>query len=190
MTMAIPGVRLISARKLERLRAEVASSAAQTAAARAELARVREECEARAAELAGQLRAAQDLLARRPAARPAATTAGPPPVARELIGVADRLVDLTGAGTPRDGEQVLAALRWMQSRTDALLSACDVERIEDSGPVDFQRHEVLGSRAAPEEDLLDHIADTVRPGYAWHGSVLRPQQVIAYVDSDEATGSW
>jgi molecular chaperone GrpE (heat shock protein) len=40
---------------------------------------------------------------------------------------------------------------------------------------------VVGSRAAPSDVFADQIADTVRPGYAWRGSLLRPQQVIAYV---------
>jgi molecular chaperone GrpE (heat shock protein) len=185
MNISIPGLRLISARKLHQFRQEAAEASAQTAAARAELAQVREECATRTAELTQLLRDAS----RASAGAGAAGGGAPPPVARELIGVADRLVDLTGAGAPQDGEQVGAALRWMRSRTEALLSACDVVRIEDGGPVDFQRHEVLGNRAAPNDDLLDHIADTVRPGYAWHGSVLRPQQVIAYVESDEATGT-
>lgn len=115
--------------------------------------------------------------------------AGPPPVVHELVGVADRLVDLTGSGAPSDPQQASAALSWLELRTQTLLAACDVLRIEDRGPLDLHRHQVVASRAAPSDDLVDQIADTIRPGYAWHGSLLRPQQVVAYIPADEVSES-
>jgi hypothetical protein len=111
-----------------------------------------------------------------------ATAEGEPPaVVRELVRLADRLPDLTGENAPRDPEQAAVITRWLEERARALLTACDVVPVEDSGPLDLGRHEVVGTRAAPAGDLVHHIADTVRPGYTWQGRLLRPQQVVAYV---------
>jgi hypothetical protein len=80
----------------------------------------------------------------------------PPPVARELITMADRLLDLRTSGTTE-------ILEWLRTRVDALLALCEVAPITDGGTVDFLRHEVVADRPAPRQELVDHIADTVRP---------------------------
>jgi hypothetical protein len=199
MGSTLPGFRLIRRKELDRLRAEVSA--------------IREESQAQVADLTRKLRAAQDELAApertirsrgdssqaeqptRDTAAPGqfppgeAGAAGPPPVVQELVNMADQLVDLTGGGAPSDPQQASAALRWLGLRTQTLLAVCDVVRIEDSGPLDLQRHQVVACRAAPGDDLVDQIADTIRPGYAWHGSLLRPQQVIVYIPANEVTGS-
>ena len=101
---------------------------------------------------------------------------GPPAVACELITMTDRLVDLATA----DAAEILG---WFRTRVDALLALCEVAPITDGGTVDFLRHEVVADRPAPRDDLVDHIADTVRPGYRWRNDLIRPQQVVAYVDA-------
>lgn len=111
--------------------------------------------------------------------------AEPPQVVRELIRLADRLPDLTGENATTTPGQAGEVARWLDARTKALLTACDVARVEDSGPLDLRRHEVVGTRAAPASDLVHHIADTVRPGYAWRGRLLRPQQIVAYTTAPE-----
>lgn len=107
--------------------------------------------------------------------------AEPPAIVRELIRLADRLPDLTGGNTPADPEQAAGLARWLEGRAQSLLTACDVTRIEETGALDLSRHEVVGTRTAPADQMVQHIADTVRPGYSWHGRLLRPQQVVAYV---------
>jgi hypothetical protein len=130
--------------------------------------------------------------ARTPAARawvntpPADQDAQTPPViAGELITLADRLVDLTGQGAPVDAEQAGAVLGWLAGRTQAMLNACEVTAITDEGPVDLMRHEVVAGRPASTAELAEHIASTIRPGYAWRGRLLRPQQVVAYIFTEE-----
>ncbi len=115
---------------------------------------------------------------------------GPPSAVRELVSVADRLADLTGSAAPADPQQTAVVLRWLESRAQSVLTAHGVVRIDDSGPVDVRRHEVVARRAAPSAELTDQIAQTIRPGYAWRGAPLRPQQVIAYVRADEADEAW
>jgi hypothetical protein len=118
---------------------------------------------------------------------PAAAADGPPSAAREVIRLADGLLDLretldlsAGGGQPAE-----TVLRWVDARTRALLTACDVKRVEESGTFDPTRQQAVANRAAPRPELAHQIADTVRPGYAWHGALLRPQQVIVYVPAND-----
>ncbi len=120
---------------------------------------------------------------------PAAGLTGPPPVVREVIRAADGLLDLTGHGSSPDPQQAGLVLRWMEARIRSLLASCDVVRIEETGGFDPLRHEAVASRAAPSPQLVHQIADTVRPGYQWHGALLRPQQVIVYVPADQAAST-
>lgn len=112
----------------------------------------------------------------------------PPLIVSELIHVADRLEDLTGAAAPADAEQAALALRWLSRRARELLAVCDTVRFEDAGRVDSHRQTVVATRPAPTEPQVDEIAVTVRPGYLWRDRLLRPQQVIGYIaaESDAA----
>jgi len=111
--------------------------------------------------------------------RSSAGAGSPPAVAEELIAMADQLdVVLHGANLADAGEE----LRRVRERITALLALCEVAPIVDGGELDFMRHEVVSDRPAPHAGLVDHIADTVRPGYRWRHDLLRPQQVVAYVD--------
>jgi hypothetical protein len=109
----------------------------------------------------------------------------PPVIASELIALADRLADLTEQGAPVDAEQASTVLGWLAGRTQAMLDACEVTAITDDGPVDLMRHEVVAGRPASTAELAEHIASTIRPGYAWRGRLLRPQQVVAYIFTEE-----
>lgn len=106
------------------------------------------------------------------------TTSGapsdPPAIARELIGMADRL----------DHQRGNPALRWVDTSVARLLEQSEIYRIEDNGEVDPTRQEVIEVRRAGEGELVNHIAATVRPGYGWRGQILRPQEVVAYVTGD------
>jgi hypothetical protein len=110
----------------------------------------------------------------------------PPPVVPELVGLVEKLAEMTGGAAPDGSGPAVAALRWVKQSVQTLLPLCDVEQIVDSGCFDLRRHEVVADRTAPNQELVDHIADTVRPGYAWRGSVLRPQQVVVFVPAGEA----
>ena len=113
---------------------------------------------------------------------PRAPTDGPPAAAREVIRLADGLLDLReNLNLTADDGQSATVLRWAESRTQALLNSCDIKRVEESGAFDPARQQTVASREAPRPELAHHIADTVRPGYVWHGVLLRPQQVVVYV---------
>jgi molecular chaperone GrpE (heat shock protein) len=175
----------------DRSQTEVAELTEQLRSIAAELALTRAELESTAAEreststelesTTAELRTVRAQTREAQVAPAGAGQAHPPPVIRELVSMADTLTDLINNGVWSDPGGAETALRWFEERGAALLGMCDVTRIEDSGQLDLRRHEVVASRAAPSDEFADQIADTVRPGYAWHGSLLRPQQVIAYV---------
>jgi hypothetical protein len=106
----------------------------------------------------------------------------PPAAVREVIRLADGLLDLRESLdlTAGDGQSA-TVLRWVESRTKALLTACEVKRVEESGAFDPARQQAVASREAPRPELAHQIADSVRPGYVWHGALLRAQQVVVYV---------
>jgi hypothetical protein len=122
------------------------------------------------------------LLPPEPSVMPPVPTEGPPAAAREVIRLADGLLDLRGSlDLTVDDGQAATVLRWVESRTKALLTSCDIKRVEESGVFDPARQHAAASREAPRPELAHQIASTVRPGYVWHGVLLRPQQVVVYV---------
>jgi molecular chaperone GrpE (heat shock protein) len=147
----------------------------------AELTRARAEAEAARTQIA-RTQAAQTRVNAQTADQAVQT---PPAIAGELIMLADRLVDLTGQGAPVDAEQAGAVLGWLAGRTQAMLDACEVTAITDDGPVDLMWHEVVAGRPTSTAELAEHIASTIRPGYAWRGRLVRPQQVVAYIFTEE-----
>jgi molecular chaperone GrpE (heat shock protein) len=140
---------------------------------------------ARPAEQAPPIPAAkQASLARTEEAANGPAEETPPRMASEIIRLADQLPDLLRDGAIAGSGQADDTVRWLDQRVQALLASCDVVRVEDAGSLDFSRHEVTGTRPAPDTSAVNHIAATIRPGYSWHGRMLRPQQVIAYVPAE------
>jgi hypothetical protein len=187
MSISVFGFTLIRVRKLDGLRAEHGRL-------REESQRQIEDLTERLHQAGEQLKAATSSAGNHdtgsditPDPEPPADggVAVPPPVVGELISLADGVVDLTGTSAPPGPEHATAILSWIEARTQSLLTACGVARIEDRGLLDLRRHEVVAGRAAPDDGLIDHIADIVRPGYEWCGTLVRSQQVIAYVPASE-----
>ncbi|MEW2085173.1 hypothetical protein [Streptomyces sp. NPDC005283] len=112
------------------------------------------------------------------AAAPPQLPPSAPPAAAPLIGLLDRLSGLGDAAEPPDGP----VLDWVRRSVLTALAALGVTPIEDTGPADPTRHNVVATREDDSGGLLcDHIAETVRPGYRWDGGLLRTQEVIVYV---------
>lgn len=101
--------------------------------------------------------------------------AEPPPIVHELIDISDRIAGMRDTADP-------AVTRWLLDRITGALADTGVTSIREEGVVDPTRHAVLGVRPTADLDLVDRIAETVRPGYSWNDRILRPQQVIAYVE--------
>ncbi|HEX2312860.1 MAG TPA: hypothetical protein VHJ17_03955 [Thermomonospora sp.] len=99
----------------------------------------------------------------------------PTPLVHDLIDIADRIAGLGDRLEP-------AVTRWLLDRITGVLADAGVTPIRDEGVVDPGRHAVLDVRPAADPGLAGRIAETVRPGYRWGRQILRPQQVIAYVE--------
>jgi hypothetical protein len=104
-----------------------------------------------------------------------------PPAAAPLIGLLDRLAELTVApGSPTDTRRD-PILDWVRRSVLTALAASGVTPVEDSGPVDPARHNVVATRDDLSGLRCGAIAETVRPGYLWGEALLRHQEVVAYV---------
>ena len=77
---------------------------------------------------------------------------------------------------------VLAIYRQMQR----LLDQNGVERFESIGqPFDPERHEAVGTVAARDSAEPGSVAEEERPGYLWHGRLLRPARVFVAEDREQ-----
>ncbi|GLY25530.1 hypothetical protein [Micromonospora sp. NBRC 101691] len=163
-------------RELRRIESRIDEAVAALRALGVQVAALQESIDRRAESVAGAGGASGQ-----PAdgtARPAGAPAGEPPGGvRELVTIADRLADLTSRATPTDPAQAAAVLRWLDRQLPAVMEAAGLVAIADpAGPVDLDRHEVVASRPGPVDTEV--IAETVRVGYLWRGSLLRTQQVV------------
>ena len=75
-------------------------------------------------------------------------------------------------------------LRWVESDEGAAHLVRHQE-VRGVGAFDPAPQQTGARREAPRPELADQIADTVRPGYVWHGDLLRPQQVVVYVSVND-----
>ncbi|MEC4019396.1 hypothetical protein [Streptomyces sp. H27-D2] len=123
--------------------------------------------------------------------RPTASRPSAPAAAAPLIGLLDRLAELPTSPDSRDcpnspaPESPDPVLAWVRRTVLAALAASGVTPVDDSGPVDPARHTIVATRDDPSGRHCGAIAETVRPGYAWGESLLRHQEVVAYVPPEE-----
>jgi hypothetical protein len=96
----------------------------------------------------------------------------PPEIAADLIEIFDHL-----ASRPDD-----PARRWLENRLSRIAMKCEISWIDDSGPVDLTKHEIIGVRPATDGNRPGDIAVTIRPGYLQRGRIIRAQQVIAFAE--------
>ncbi|MFF3938075.1 nucleotide exchange factor GrpE [Streptomyces phaeofaciens] len=164
--------------ELAECRTALALREEQLALGNRESARTTEEIDAlrarldTAGALATEVRALREAAARTPAVVP------------ELIRTADQLTGLRASAATGDVDTT-ALLRWLDRRLADLLAQAGVETLDDDGPLDLSRHEVVETRPGPPgADPGPRVLATVRPGYRRHGRVLRPQQVIASPDGE------
>ena len=104
--------------------------------------------------------------------------AAPPPnpsdrAALTLVDLRDRLRVL---GAPDSG------YGWVVERLGEALDQLDVIEFQDEGRTDPARHQVMDRRPADTAHPAGTIARSVRSGLLLSGRVLRPQQVVVFVD--------
>ncbi|MFI6295874.1 nucleotide exchange factor GrpE [Nonomuraea sp. NPDC050790] len=105
-----------------------------------------------------------------------------PKLVGALVDLAERLDELRERDLAAAPETPAKLVGWVADQLTLMLREGEVEPVDDRGELDPERHQVVGVRTTDEPDLPGTIAETVRPGYQWRGRVLRPQQVLAYVE--------
>lgn len=101
---------------------------------------------------------------------------GPPAAAFDLIELRDEAL-LATRSEHTSAQQV--AERVAQ-RIGEILREEGVTALAASHTVDPKRHQVIGARETGDQALDGQIAEAVRPGYAFDGRVIRPEQVITW----------
>lgn len=100
--------------------------------------------------------------------------------ARYLMELVDWIL-LVRAGRASVQPEMLDEIYQRLVRT---LATVEILLIDESGPCDFERQRVVGTRVTSDPMLEGSIYSTIRPGYLFHGQLLRPQEVIMYVHDD------
>jgi hypothetical protein len=97
--------------------------------------------------------------------------------ARELIDLRDWIL-LAKAGPPRP-----EVLEILYQRLGRILEQENVTILEDHDKFNYEHHQIISTIPTKDPDKNDMIAETIRPGYAFHNSIIRPQEVIIYTDT-------
>ena len=66
--------------------------------------------------------------------------------------------------------------------TGRLLSENDVEILNDDGELSTDRHIVTGTVPTDDPGLVNKIESTFRDGYIFDGKMIRPQEIVVYID--------
>jgi hypothetical protein len=105
--------------------------------------------------------------------------------ARELIKLRDWVL-LAQSGDNPASPQVLEAI---YKKLGQILAQEGVTVIEESGPFNYERQQVISTQPTDDPDKDDWVCDTVRPGYLFEGSLIRFQEVIVYSYEDTNVSS-
>jgi hypothetical protein len=104
----------------------------------------------------------------------------PPAGARELIQVRDHLLSLSsGTATPSP-----AVLQVLYRKLGKALEKEGIATLEETGAFKGDLQEVSATQHTDDPAQHETVCATVRPGYAFRGRVIRPQEVILYVCED------
>lgn len=96
--------------------------------------------------------------------------------AQELIKLRDWVL-LAQSGKNPASPQVLGAI---YKKLAQILAQEGVTVIEESGPFNYERQQVISTQPTDDPEKDDWVYDTVRPGYLFEGGLIRPQEVIVY----------
>lgn len=96
--------------------------------------------------------------------------------AKELIKLRDWIL-LAKSG---EGDITPDLLEVLYHQLGKILEAEEVTTLEEMGLFNYERHQVISTKPTDDPNQKDCICDTVRPGYLFHGSLIRPQEVIVY----------
>jgi hypothetical protein len=100
----------------------------------------------------------------------------PSATAKELIKLRDWVLSVTRG----DPETAPEALKMLYRGLGEVLEKEGITLLEETGPYNWRWQEVLSTRVTDDPSQDETVCSTVRPGYLFHGKLVRPQQVIVY----------
>lgn len=109
----------------------------------------------------------------------------------ELSGAAKELIELRDwvlLAKTGDNASTPELLESLYQQLGQVLEKEGVKSLEDTGVYNYERQEVIATRAIDDPDKDDLICETVRPGYMFNGKLVRFQEVTIYT-YDASTGS-
>lgn len=96
--------------------------------------------------------------------------------AKELIKLRDWILLAKSSETGVAPEVIEELYR----KVGQILEKEDVIELSERGPYDYNRQQVVDTRPTDDPEQNDMVYATVRPGYLFHGKLIRPQEVIIY----------
>jgi len=111
----------------------------------------------------------------------------PSATAQELIRLRDWvLLANSGKGEEKASPKVLDAI---YKQLGKILEKEGIKSLEETGSFNYERQKVVSTKATNDHDKDDLICDIVRPGYLFHESLIRPQEVIVYTYDSSSVSS-
>lgn len=98
---------------------------------------------------------------------------------RSLIKFRDQLL-LFRENAP--DELTIKLLSGLYQETGRIMAQNGIELLNGDGPFSPDRHTAVDTRPSNDPERIGTIADTFRDGYAIAGEILRPQEVVLYVE--------
>ena len=71
-------------------------------------------------------------------------------------------------------------LQVLYKKLGKILEKEGITSLEETGVCNYERHQVVSTQETDDPNQDELIYETVRPGYLFQGSLIRPQEVIVY----------
>ena len=102
----------------------------------------------------------------------------PSVTAQELMKLRDWILLATSEeGDKKNSPKVLQVL---YKKLGKILEKEGITSLEETGVCNYERHQVVSTQETDDPNQDELIYETVRPGYLFQGSLIRPQEVIVY----------
>jgi molecular chaperone GrpE (heat shock protein) len=73
-----------------------------------------------------------------------------------------------------------AMLDVLYQQLGKVLEKEGVTSLEENDKFDYERQQIVSTKVTDDPEKNDIVAETIRPGYLFNGTIVRPQEVIIY----------
>ncbi len=102
----------------------------------------------------------------------------PSAIAQELIKLRDWVLVASSSEENQSADR--KALQILDQKLGKILEKEGITTVEDTGHCNYDRHKIVSTEITNDSTQDEIIYQTVRPGYIFDGSLIRPQEVIIY----------